>query len=94
MFSESRNDRHCRIGDRAAANCLRDRDNATGIATTPQGSAVADAATPIVVKHHKTLLNIVKHHETHVKHCAPLVKHHETLLKHCENEVENKQLSL
>ena len=35
-------------------------------------SAVADAAMPIVErrsKHHKTLLNIVKHHETHVKHC-------------------------
>ena len=35
-------------------------------------SAVADAATPIVArlsKHHKTLLNIVKHHETDVKHC-------------------------
>ena len=37
---------------------------------------------PIVVrlaKRHKTLLNIVKHHETHVKHSEPLVKHHETL---------------
>ena len=36
------------------------------------GHAVADAATPIVArlaKHHKTLLNIVKHHKTHVKHC-------------------------
>ena len=35
-------------------------------------SAGADEATPIVArlaKHHKTLLNIVKHHETHVKHC-------------------------
>ena len=34
--------------------------------------AVADAATPIVArlaKHHKTFLNIVKHYETHVKHC-------------------------
>ena len=31
-------------------------------------------ATPIVVrlaKHHKTLLNMVKQHETHVKHCDP-----------------------
>ena len=39
------------------------------------GRAGADAAMPIVArlaKHHKTLLNIVKHHETHVKH-------HETL---------------
>ena len=36
------------------------------------GRAGADAATPIVArlaKHHKTLLNIVKQHETHVKHC-------------------------
>ena len=38
------------------------------------------ARAPIVAqltKHHKTLLNIVKHHETHVKH-------HETHVKHCE----------
>ena len=38
-------------------------------------SAAADAATPIVAqlaKHYKTLLNIVKHHETHVKHCETL----------------------
>ena len=46
-----------------------------GIVVVPEtigGHAVADAATPIVVrraKRHKTLLNIVKHHETHVKHC-------------------------
>ena len=32
MFSESRNDRYRRIGDRAAADRLRDRDNAAGIA--------------------------------------------------------------
>ena len=32
-----------------------------------------------LAKHHKTLLNILKHHETHVKHREPLVKHHETL---------------
>ena len=31
MFSESRNDRRRRIGDRAAADRLRDRDNAAGI---------------------------------------------------------------
>ena len=40
-----------------------------GVVTIPE--AVADVATPIVarlIKHHKTLLNIVKH-ETHVKHC-------------------------
>ena len=35
------------------------------------GRAGADAATPFVARltKHKTLLNIVKHHETHVKHC-------------------------
>ena len=34
-------------------------------------SAGADAATAFVARlaKHKTLLNIVKHHETHVKHC-------------------------
>ena len=31
MFSESRNYRHRRIGDRAAADRLRDRDNSAGI---------------------------------------------------------------
>ena len=31
MFSESRNDRRRRIDDRAAADHLRDRDNAAGI---------------------------------------------------------------
>ena len=31
MFSESRNDPWCRIGDRAAADHLRDSDNTTGI---------------------------------------------------------------
>ena len=31
MFSESHNDRSRRIGDRAAAERLRNRDNATGI---------------------------------------------------------------
>ena len=31
MFSESRNDRCRRIGDRAAADRLMDRDNAAGI---------------------------------------------------------------
>ena len=31
MFSESRNDRRRHIGDRAAADRLRDRDNASGI---------------------------------------------------------------
>ena len=31
MFSKSRNDRRRRIGDRAVADRLRDRDNAAGI---------------------------------------------------------------
>ena len=31
MFSQSRNDRRRRIGDSAAADRLRDRDNAAGI---------------------------------------------------------------
>ena len=31
MFSESRNDRRRRIGDRASADRLRDHDNAAGI---------------------------------------------------------------
>ena len=31
MFSESRNDRRRRIGDRAATDRLRDRDNSAGI---------------------------------------------------------------
>ena len=38
-------------------------------------SAAARAPTPFVArlaKHHKTLLNIVKHHEKHVKHCETL----------------------
>ena len=59
------------------------------------GRAVADAATPIVArlaKHHKTLLNIVKHHETHVKHCEPPVKHLETLLKLCETSCNTRTL--
>ena len=56
-----------------------------GIVAIPDvigGRAVADAAMPIVARlaeHHKTLLNIVKYHETHVKHREPLVKHNETL---------------
>ena len=31
LFSESRNDWNCRIGDRAAADRLRDHDNVAGI---------------------------------------------------------------
>ena len=31
MFSQSRNDRRHHISDRAAADCLRDRNNAAGI---------------------------------------------------------------
>ena len=46
-----------------------------GVVAIPEaidGRTVADAVTPIVArlaKHHKTLLNIVKHRETHLKHC-------------------------
>ena len=49
-----------------------------GVVAIPEvigGPAGADAATPIVArlaKHYKTLLNIVKHHESdeaHAKHC-------------------------
>ena len=111
MFSESRNDRHRRIGvtlfrywsnsvpgrqipealefvfheqsysslhsGRSLAwdHCCGDIDDPCGVVAIPEaigGRAVANAATPIVArlaKHHKTLLNIVKHHETHVKHC-------------------------
>ena len=46
----------------------------------PRQSAAARA--PIIAwlaKHHKTLLNIVNHYETHVKHHEPLVNHRETL---------------
>ena len=57
---------------------LRVNADPCGVFAIPEaigGRAVADAATPIVArlaKHHKTLLNIVKHHETHVKHCETL----------------------
>ena len=60
-------------------------------------SAATDAMMLIVAqltKHRKMLLNIVKYHETLLKHCdtswnivkpcEPLVKHHETLVKYCE----------
>ena len=45
-----------------------------GVVAIPEaigGNAVADAVTPIIARlaKHKTWLNIVKHHETHVKHC-------------------------
>ena len=46
MFSESRNDRRRRIGDRAASNHLRDRDNATGIGDN--SSEIGDGAAGIV----------------------------------------------
>ena len=44
-----------------------------GVVAIPE--AIGVCALPIVArlaKHHKTLLNIVKHHETHVKHCNTL----------------------
>ena len=46
MFSESRNDRRCRIGDRAAADRLRDRDNAAGIGVN--SAEIGDGAAGIV----------------------------------------------
>ena len=49
-------------------------------------------------------LNILKHHETLVKHCdtlwnvvkhrEPLVKHYETLLKHCETSQNTQTLAI
>ena len=45
MFSESRNDRRCRIGDRAAADRLRDRDNAAGI--SDNSAEIGDGAAGI-----------------------------------------------
>ena len=58
-----------------------DIDNSCGVVADPCGAfaiggrAGADAATAFVArltKYHKTLLNIVKHHETHGKHCETL----------------------
>ena len=46
MFSESRNDRRRSIGDRAAADCLRDRDNAAGIGDN--SAEIDDGAAGIV----------------------------------------------
>ena len=46
MFSESRNDRRRRIGDRAAADRLRDRDNAVGIGDN--SAKIGDGASGIV----------------------------------------------
>ena len=46
MFSESRNDRRRRIGARAAADRLRDRDNAAGIGDN--SAEICDGAAGIV----------------------------------------------
>ena len=46
MFSESRNFRRRRIGDRAAADRLRDRDNAAGIGDN--SAEIGDGAAGIV----------------------------------------------
>ena len=46
MFSESRNDRRHRIGDRTAAVRLRDRDNAAGI--RDNSAEICDDAAGIV----------------------------------------------
>ena len=53
MFSELRNDRHRRISDRAAADRLRDRDNAAGIGynsseISENSAEICDDATGIV----------------------------------------------
>ena len=47
MFSESRNDRRRRIGVRAAADRLRDRDNAAGIGDN--SAEIGDGAAGIVI---------------------------------------------
>ena len=46
MFNESRNDRRHRIGDRAAADRLRDRDNSAGIGNN--SAEIGDGAAGIV----------------------------------------------
>ena len=46
MFTESRNDRRRRIGDRAAADRLRDHDNAAGIGDN--STEIGDGAAGIV----------------------------------------------
>ena len=46
MFSKSRNDRRRRIGDRAAADRLRNRDNAVGIGVNSTGIGDNSAITP------------------------------------------------
>ena len=45
MLSESRNDRRRRIGDRASADRLRDRDNAAGIGVN--SAEIGDNSTEI-----------------------------------------------
>ena len=45
-FSESGNYRHCRIGDRAAADRLRDRDN--GALIGDNSAEISDGAAGIV----------------------------------------------
>ena len=46
MFCESRNDRRCRTGVRAAADRLRDRDNSAGIGDN--SAEIGDGAVGIV----------------------------------------------
>ena len=46
IFSKSCNDRHLRIGDRAAADRLRDHDNAVGIGDN--SAEIGDDAAGIV----------------------------------------------
>ena len=45
IFSEWCNDRRRRINDRAAADCLKDRDNAAGI--TDNSAGIADNSAEI-----------------------------------------------
>ena len=46
MFSQSRNDRQRHISDRAAADCLRDRDNTAGIGDN--STEICDEAVGII----------------------------------------------
>ena len=64
------NDPCCIMAD--FCGIIADPCGVVAIPETIGGRAVVDAAMPIVArltKHHKTLLNIVKHYETLVKHC-------------------------
>ena len=62
MFSESSNDRHRRIGERAAADSLRDRDNSAGIGDNSAGisnnsdaAGIVDIAAKVIPSSHAKL---------------------------------------